>query len=35
MSHPTSTPVKHQPFVPENVQMKEFTPRAIILGLIM
>jgi putative OPT family oligopeptide transporter len=35
MSHPTTTPVKHQPFVPEGVQMKEFTPRAIILGLIM
>jgi putative OPT family oligopeptide transporter len=26
---------KHQPFVPENVQMKEFTPRAVVLGLIM
>ena len=35
MSLPTTTPAKHQPFVPENVKMKEFTPRAIILGLIM
>src|SRR6201995_5991964 len=28
-------PAKHQPFVPENVQMKEFTVRALVLGLIM
>ena len=27
------TPKKHQPFVPENMQMKEFTLRAILLGL--
>jgi putative OPT family oligopeptide transporter len=26
---------KHQPFVPENVQMKEFTLRAVLLGLVM
>ena len=26
---------KHQPFVPENVTMKEFTLRAVVLGLIM
>src|ERR1700688_5242021 len=30
------TPVTpHRPFVPENVQMKEFTVRAVVLGLIM
>lgn len=27
------TPKKHQPFVPENMEMKEFTPRAVLLGL--
>ncbi|HET6208055.1 MAG TPA: OPT/YSL family transporter, partial [Terracidiphilus sp.] len=27
------SPRKHQPFVPENVQMKEFTLRAVLLGL--
>src|SRR5215475_10052186 len=27
--------MKHQPFVPENVSMKEFTVRAVLLGLIM
>ena len=26
---------KHHPFVPENVQMKEFTLRAVLLGLVM
>ncbi len=26
---------KHQPFVPEGMEMKEFTPRAVILGLFM
>src|ERR1700727_1410549 len=31
----TPTPVKHQPFVPENVQMKEFTLCAVLLGLAM
>src|SRR5271169_3972546 len=31
----TPTPVKHQPFVPENVKMKEFTWRAVLLGLVM
>jgi putative OPT family oligopeptide transporter len=37
-SKPTSdpvSPVKHQPFVPPGTQMKEFTMRAVILGLIM
>jgi putative OPT family oligopeptide transporter len=29
------TPAKHQPFVPDNVQMKEFTWRAVLLGLAM
>ena len=27
--------IKHQPFVPPNVQMKEFTLRAVLLGLVM
>ena len=30
---PPQTPKKHQPFVPENMEMKEFTLRAILLGL--
>src|SRR5580704_5582894 len=29
------TPAKHRPFVPDNVQMKEFTWRAVLLGLAM
>ncbi|HZU26592.1 MAG TPA: oligopeptide transporter, OPT family [Bryobacteraceae bacterium] len=29
------TPTKHRPFVPENVQMREFTFRAVLLGMIM
>src|SRR5215471_12646934 len=29
------TPQKHRPFVPENMQMKEFTLRALLLGLVM
>src|ERR1700683_4212234 len=29
------TPAKHQPFVPDNVEMKEFTWRAVLLGLAM
>src|SRR5208282_902211 len=29
------TPHKHQPFVPESLQMKEFTWRAVMLGLAM
>jgi len=29
------TPVKHRPFVPDNVRMKEFTWRAVLLGLAM
>src|SRR6516162_7053518 len=33
---PTSAPPRvHQPFVPPNVQMKEFTLRAVLLGLVM
>lgn len=37
MSTPQNTPgaTKHQPFIPPNVQMKEFTLRAVLLGLIM
>src|SRR6185312_15855427 len=31
----TSSPKKHQPFVPENLEMKEFTLRAVLLGLVM
>src|SRR5215471_7304610 len=29
------TPRKHQPFVPETMEMKEFTLRAVLLGLLM
>ena len=29
------TPQKHRPFVPESLQMKEFTLRALLLGLVM
>src|SRR5215475_2322116 len=29
------TPQKHRPFVPEHLQMKEFTLRALLLGLVM
>src|SRR5690348_15915334 len=29
------TPQKHRPFVPESMQMKEFTLRALLLGLVM
>src|SRR5579872_300472 len=29
------TPVKHRPYVPENIKMPEFTWRAMILGLVM
>src|SRR5579864_4632800 len=31
----TPTPTTHRPFVPENVKMKEFTLRAVLLGLVM
>ncbi len=31
----TPTPLKHRPFVPENVKMKEFTLRALLIGLVM
>src|SRR5499425_1753176 len=34
MSAPT-TPAKHQPFVPENAKMREFSLRAVLLGLAM
>src|SRR5471032_53375 len=30
---PNPAPRKHQPYVPENVEMKEFTWRAVLLGL--
>src|SRR5260370_12834415 len=29
------TPTKFRPFVPESMQMKEFTLRAVVLGLVM
>src|ERR1700709_2627278 len=32
---PPPPPVKHQPFVPPGVQMKELTARAVVLGLVM
>jgi putative OPT family oligopeptide transporter len=32
---PGAAPKKHVPFVPENMEMKEFTLRAILLGLLM
>src|SRR5881394_3635719 len=37
MSSPENTPGprKHQPFVPEHMEMKEFTLRAVLLGLLM
>src|SRR5437764_13421965 len=37
MSPPENTPGprKHQPFVPETMEMKEFTLRAVLLGLVM
>jgi putative OPT family oligopeptide transporter len=31
----TPTDTKHRPFVPENVHMKEFTLRAMVIGLVM
>src|SRR5678809_1167672 len=31
----TPTPPKHVPFVPEKTSMKEFTLRAVLLGLVM
>src|SRR4051812_46039956 len=37
MSSPENTPGprKHQPFVPETMEMKEFTWRAVLLGLVL
>jgi putative OPT family oligopeptide transporter len=35
MTPPQNEPRRHQPFVPEGMKMKEFTWRALILGLIM
>lgn len=32
---PVTNVPKYQPFVPQNMSMKEFTPRAILLGLVM
>jgi putative OPT family oligopeptide transporter len=34
-SPPAEPPQKHKPFVPENMQMPEFTLRAVLLGLFM
>src|SRR5205809_7405006 len=33
--NPPAGPQKHQPFVPETMEMKEFTFRAVFLGLVM
>src|SRR2546423_12570036 len=35
LPNPPAGPQKHQPFVPETMEMKEFTFRAVFLGLIM
>src|SRR5213592_3435619 len=35
LPNPPAGPHKHQPFVPETMEMKEFTFRAVFLGLIM
>src|SRR5215468_2682459 len=35
MTPPTTQGRRHQPFVPEGMKMKEFTLRAMVLGLIM
>ena len=35
MTPPSTPPLKHQPYVPDNVRMKEFTWRAVLLGLLM
>ena len=35
MTPPATAPREHKPFVPPNVQMKEFTLRAVLLGLAM
>src|SRR5262244_237414 len=32
---PTAPPRKHQPYVPETMEMKEFTFRAVVLGMLM
>ena len=34
-AQPVSAGKKHQPFVPVNMEMKEFTLRAVLLGLVM
>jgi putative OPT family oligopeptide transporter len=34
-SAPASGPKKHQPYVPETMEMKEFTLRAVLLGLVL
>src|SRR5579871_5522032 len=35
MSTSTEAPKKHAPYVPENMQMKEFTLRAVLIGLVL
>src|ERR1700739_292361 len=35
MTPPANTTRRHQPFVPESLRMKEFTGRALALGLVM
>jgi putative OPT family oligopeptide transporter len=34
-TNPSATPQKHRPFVPETMEMREFTLRAVLLGLAM
>jgi uncharacterized oligopeptide transporter (OPT) family protein len=35
MTPPTGSERRHRPFVPESLKMKEFTARALMLGLVM
>src|ERR1041385_7246484 len=34
-TNPAASPPKHRPFVPETMEMPEFTVRAVLLGLVM
>ena len=31
----STTPTKHRPYVPETMEMKEFTFRAVLIGLVL
>ena len=35
MTPPKTEGLRHRPFVPENMKMREFTLRAVLLGLVM